>query len=110
MIDILQEIVSTYLIPAVITALGGVATWIVTKIKKIYEDKVENEEIRKIVFDVVNFVERTAKSEDNTVKFNLALEKASEWLNTKGFNVDATELSLLIEASVNNLPKTEKEE
>lgn len=107
MLEILQEIVSTYLIPAVITALGGFITWIGTKIKKIYEEKVKNEEIRKIVDDVVAFVERTAKSQENVVKYNMALERAAEWITSKGYTVDATELALLIEASVNKLPKTQ---
>jgi hypothetical protein len=56
--------------------------------------------------DVVAYVERTAKSEENTIKFNMALERAAEWITSKGFEIDGTELALLIEASVNKLPKT----
>ena len=107
--EILQEIVSTYLIPAVITAIGGFITWIGTRIKKIYEEKVKNEQVRIIVDDVVAYIERTAKSEENTIKFNMALERAAEWITSKGFEIDGTELALLIEASVNKLPKTKEE-
>lgn len=109
MIDILQEIVTSYLIPAVVTALGGFVAYIGTRLKKLYEEKVNDEKVRMIVDDVVAYVERTAKSEANAVKFNLALGKAAEWLNAKGFEIDATELALLIEASVNKLPKSKEE-
>lgn len=109
MIEILREIVTSYLIPAVVTALGGFVAYVGTRIKKIYEEKVKNETVRKIVDDVVAYVERTAKSEENTVKFNMALEKAAEWITSKGFEIDGTELALLIEASVNKLPKSKEE-
>lgn len=109
MLDILREIVSTYLIPAAITAIGGFITWIGTKIKKIYEEKVKDETIRAIVDDVVAFVERTAKDEENVIKFNMALEKSAEWIESKGFSIDSTELALLIESSVNKLPKSKEE-
>lgn len=104
--EILQEIVSTYLIPAVITALGGFITWIGTKIKKIYEEKVKNEEIRNIVRDVVKYVERTMKSAKGEEKFDEALKQVSEWLGTKGITISETEMKLLIESAVNELPKT----
>ena len=109
MIEILQEIVTNYLIPAVVTALGGFLAYVGTRLKKVYEEKIKDEKVRIIVDDVVAYVERTAKSEENAIKFNLALEKASEWLSSKGFEIDATELALLIEASVNKLPKSKGE-
>lgn len=110
MMDILQEIVSTYLIPAVITALGGFISWVVAKIKKIYEEKVKNEEIRNIVHNVVKYVERTMTSAKGEEKFNEALKQVSDWLGTKGIEISETEMKLLIESAVNDLPKTNKEE
>lgn len=110
MLDILQEIVSTYLIPAVITALGGFITWIGTKIKKIYEEKVKSEEVRDIVRSVVKYVERTMTSAKGEEKFNEALKQVSEWLGSKGIEISDVEMRLLIESAVNELPKTSKEE
>jgi intergrase/recombinase len=110
MIDILQEIVSTYLIPAVITALGGFITWIGTKIKKIYEEKVKSEEVKHIVYNVVKYVERTMTSAKGEEKFNEALKQVSEWLGSKGIQISDVEMKLLIESAVNDLPKTNKEE
>ena len=107
--EILKEIISTYLIPAVVTGLGAFITWAGTKIKKAIEEKIKDEQVRKIVTDVVKYVERTLKDEDNAKKYSIAFEKSAEWLASKGFKVDLTELALLIEASVNQLPKTEKE-
>lgn len=110
MLEILQEIVSTYLIPAVVTAIGGFITWIGAKIKKIYEEKVKSEEVRNIVHNVVKYVERTMKSAKGEEKFNEALKQVSEWLGTKGIEISETEMKLLIESAVNELPKTNKEE
>lgn len=110
MIDILQEIVSTYLIPAAITAIGGFITWIGAKIKKIYEEKVKSEEVKHIVTNVVKYVERTMKSAKGEEKFAEALKQVSEWLSSKGIEISDVEMKLLIESAVNELPKTNKEE
>lgn len=106
----LETIVSTYLIPAVITALSGFVAWLGTKIKTIYEEKVKNEAIKQIVEDVVKYVERTLTNEENTAKYNQAVELAAEWITSKGYTISAMELKLLIESAVSNLPKTNKEE
>lgn len=110
MLEILQDIVSTYLIPAVITAVGGFITWVVGRLKKIYEEKVKNEEVRTIVSSVVKYVERTMTSAKGEEKFNEALKQVSEWLGSKGIEISETEMKLLIESAVNELPKTNKEE
>lgn len=108
MTELLQEIVSTYLIPAAVTAIGGILAYLGARIKAIYEEKVKDEKIREIVYDVVLYIERTMKSDENQAKFQAALDRATSWLGSKGYDVDPTELALLIEASVNNLPKTNK--
>ena len=105
-----ETIVTTYLIPAFITALTGFIAWVSTKIKSIYEEKVKNETVKQIVEDVVKYVERTLKSESNQKKYNQAVELASEWITSKGFTISAVELKLMIESAVNNLPKTNEEE
>lgn len=109
MLEILKEVVSTYLIPAVITIAGGFITWAAAKAKTLFEDKIKDEQTRKIVDDVVAYVERTLKNAENQEKFNTALDQASEWLISKGIEISTAELMLLIEASVNKLPKTAKE-
>lgn len=106
--EILKEVVTTYLIPAVVTLLGAIITYVGTEIKKAIQAKLKEEQVRRIVSDVVRYIERTRTNEDNALKYRLAFEKAAGWLTSKGFNVDNTELSLLIEASVNQLPETEK--
>lgn len=106
----LETIVTTYLIPAVITALSGFVAWLCAKIKTIYEEKVKNEAVKQIVEDVVKYVERTLTNEENTAKYNQAVELATEWITSKGYTISAMELKLLIESAVNNLDKTNKEE
>ena len=108
--EILKEVISTYLIPAVITILGAVITWAGAKVKKVFEEKVKDEQVRKIVLDVVKYIERTAKEATNQEKFDTALTQASDWLEAKGIKISGTELKLLIEGAVNELPKTEKGE
>ncbi len=108
--EVLKEIVGTYLIPAVVTLAGAFITWGVAEIKKIFKEKVKDEEVRRVVEDVVKFVERTLKTADNQQKFDTALTQASDWLEEKGIKVSATELKLLVEGAVNNLPKTQKGE
>ena len=105
MIEILQEIVSTYLIPAVITAVGGFITWLGARLRKIYEEKIKLEEARQIIKSVVKYVERTMNSAKGEEKFNEALKQASEWLNSKGIQISDVEMKLLIEDAVNELPK-----
>lgn len=102
----IETIVTTYLIPALITALTGFIAWLGTKIKTIYEEKIKNEAVKQIVEDVVKYVERTLKSENNQKKYNQALELAAEWITSKGYKISAIELKLMIESAVNNLPKT----
>lgn len=108
--EILKEIATTYLIPAVITLVGAFITWGVAQIKRIFEEKVKDETVRKIVKDVVEYVERTLKTSDNQEKFDTALSQASDWLDAKGLKISDTELKLLIEGAVNSLPETNKGE
>lgn len=108
--EILLNIDWTTVLSGAIAILGGVATYFLNKLKKVYENKVQNETIKGIVQDVVNYVERTMKTEENEIKYTKALEMASDWLETKGIIISGVELGLIIESAVNNLPKTEKEE
>lgn len=98
-----EEIVSTYLIPALMTILTGVVTRIGTKVKKIIEEKAKNEKIKDIIYDVVKYVEQTSKELTGSEKFELAVKKSTEWLNSKGIYVSDLELKIMIESTVNTL-------
>ena len=98
-----QEIVSTYLIPALMTILTGVATWIGTKIKSVIEEKAKNEKVKDIIYDVVKYVEQTSKELTGSEKFQKAVDETTEWLNSKKIHVSDLELKIMIESTVNTL-------
>ena len=98
-----QEIVSTYLIPALMAILTGVATWIGTKIKNIIEEKAKNEKVKDVIYNVVKYVEQTSKDLTSSDKFEKAVKESSSWLETKGINLSEYELKIMIEATVNEL-------
>lgn len=98
-----QEIVSTYLIPALMTILTGVATWIGTKIKSVIEEKAKNEKVKDVIYDVVKYVEQTSKELTSSEKFKLAVDEATKWLNSKSIYISDLELKIMIESTVNTL-------
>lgn len=98
-----QEIISTYLIPLLMTILTGVATWIGTKIKIVIEEKTTNEKVKEIIYNVVKYVEQTSKDLTSSDKFERAVKNATEWLSTKGIEISTYELEMMIEATVNEL-------
>ena len=101
--EIIPEIVSTYLIPALMALLTGIATWIGTKIKMVIEEKAKNEKTKDIIYNVVKYVEQTSKSLTSSDKFERAVKNATEWLSTKGIEISTYELEMMIEATVNEL-------
>ena len=101
--EIIPEIVSTYLVPALMAVLTGVATWIGTKIKNIIEEKAKNEKVKDIIYNVVKYVEQTSKELTSGEKFERAVFNATEWLETKGIKVSSYELKMMIESAVNDL-------
>ena len=98
-----EEIVSTYLIPALMTILTGVATWLGTKIKKVIEEKAKNEKVKDIIYDVVKYVQQTSKDLTGSEKFEIAVRESTKWLNSKGIYVSDLELKIMIESTVNTL-------
>ena len=98
-----EEIVSTYLIPLLMTILTGVATWIGTKIKKVIEENAKNEKIKDIIYNVVRYTEQTSKELTSSEKFERAVEESTEWLNSKGITISEYELKIMIESKVNTL-------
>lgn len=108
--EILLNIDWTTVLSGIVAILGAVATYFLNKLKKVYEDKVQNETVKSVVEDVVKYIERTMKSEENEIKYTKALEMASDWLETKGIVISGVELGMIIESAVNNLPETKKGE
>lgn len=97
-----EEIITTYLVPAIITLIGGFFAWVGTKIKNLIEEKVKNEEVKDIIENVVMYTEQKCSELTSSEKFDTALAKASEWLESKDITVSEAQLEMLIEAAVNN--------
>lgn len=98
-----EEIITTYLVPALFTLLTGILTWIGTKIKNIIEEKVRSDKAKDIIYDVVKYTEQTCKNLTGTEKFEISMQEASEWLNSKNIELSDYELRIMIESAVNTL-------
>lgn len=99
----LLEIFNTYFLPMIITALAGFFAWLGNKMKNAYDEKVNTDIKRKVAEDVVKFVEQVNADLDGAEKFELAKDKAVQWLNDKNIKVSETEIEVLIESFVKQL-------
>ena len=79
-----------------VTVITAIASWLGLKAKELIDTQIK----RSIVEDTVLYVEQIAKHFDSEVKFNLAKEKAMDWLHTKGIKVSEKELEIMIESVV----------
>lgn len=104
------NLIQPYLLELIVATLTGVATFIGTKIKKIYEEKVNTETKEKVVNTVVNAVEQLYKDLKGEEKLNKCIENAIEMLNEKGIMVTELELRMMIESTVNGFNKAKKGE
>ena len=93
------EILSEILLSVASIVIPAIFTWLGTKINAFLKEKMKKE----IVVEVVNYVEKTCSKLSSTEKYQEALSKASEWLESKNISVSETELNILIESAVNNL-------
>lgn len=84
-------------VAAVIAVIFGV---IGTKIKQVFDAKLQTDTAKTIVADVVKFVQQVYKDADGSEKLQKALAEASTVLNQKGISVSETELNMLIESAV----------
>ena len=98
-----EEIITTYLVPALFTIITGILTWIGTNIKSIIEEKVKSDKAKDIIYDVVKYTEQTCKGSTGTEKFEVSMQEASKWLNSKGIELSDYELKIMIESAVNTL-------
>lgn len=102
---LLNELFGTYLIPAVVTVVGAIASWIGVQLKKLYTDKVNTKEKQDVVERTVTYIQQVYGDLKGEEKLEKALETASGWLTSKGINVSDSELRVLIESAVYNMKK-----
>jgi len=101
--DIVNEIIITYLVPALGAAILGLFTWIGTEIKKAYQRHVDTQTEKAVVDTVVKAVEQLYADLSGEERLKVALENASELLKEKGLTISSLELRLLIESAVQGL-------
>lgn len=101
--DTILNAIQSNLLEIINVILVGIVTFIGTKIKKIYEEYINDKTKKEIVKATVEYVEQVSSTLEKTSeeKFNQAKTKAIEWLNEKGINISDTELEILIESAVN---------
>ena len=97
--------IQPYLLEIIAGILTAVATYIGSKIKKLYEEKVNTETKEKIVKTVVNAVEQLYKDLHGEEKLDKCLENIVEMFNEKGLTASELEIRMLIESVVNGFNK-----
>lgn len=102
------ELLIQAIVPILATVVTAAVAYLTAKIKQktaVEIEKINDETKRTIAEKVVAYVEQTAKEMANTEKFQLAIDKASEWLKEKNIPVTEVELEILVESAVNGLHK-----
>lgn len=86
-----------------VTILTAVGTYVGTKIKQVYTEKVNTETKEKIVQNTCRYVNQLYNDLDGPAKFEAAQKEIVEQLNEKGIKITDLELKVMIEAAVNGL-------
>jgi len=107
--EVLNEIVQTYLLPALGTALVAIFTWLGAQLKRAYQERVNTDTKRAVAGTVVRAVEQLYSDLAGEKRLQKALEGAREILAEKGLTVSDLELRMLIEAAVQGLNTGMKE-
>lgn len=102
------EMLQPYLMEIIVTILTAIAGYIGAKIRKIYEEKVNDETKRKVVSTVVNAIEQLYKDLKGDEKLEKAQENIVEMLNEKGITITELEMNMLIEEVCNSFKKEVK--
>lgn len=102
------ELLQPYLMEIIVTILTAIATYIGAKVKKIYEEKANDETKRKVVSTVVKAVEQLYKDLKGDEKLEKAKEAVLEMLNEKGIAITELEMNMLIEEVCNSFKKEVK--
>lgn len=91
------------LLPILATFLTGLFTYIGTRLKSAYEQKVNTETAKVVVENAVRFVEQVYKDLHGKEKLEKAVEQVSQILASKGINLSDAEINMLIESAVYGL-------
>ena len=91
------------LLPVLATFLTGLFTYIGTKLKAAYENKVNTETAKTVVENAVRFVEQVYTDLHGKEKLEKATEQVSQILQSKGINITKAEINMLIESAVYGL-------
>ena len=100
--EILNQILQIVL-PILATFLTGLFTQIGTRLKKVYEEKVNTETAKAVVEDAVRFVEQVYKDLHGKEKLEKATAQVEEVLQSKGITISEAEINMLIESAVYGL-------
>lgn len=100
--EILNQFIQI-LLPILATFLTGLFTYIGNRLKKVYEEKVNNETAKAVVEDAVKFVEQVYNDLSGREKLEKATEQVSEVLQSKGIKITPAEINMLIESAVYGL-------
>lgn len=98
--ELFQQLFETYLIPAVITAVGALFSWIGVQLKKLYQEHIDTKMKEDIVKSTVQYVQQVYKDVSGEERLQEAVKTASDWLTSKGLKVSEAELRVLIESAV----------
>lgn len=105
--DQILDVLQNNIIEIVTTITSTIISYIFIKLKAKYEDYTNHKIIQEVVNASVEYVEqyckRTNSQKTSEQKFEMAKQKAVEWLTTKGIKVSDAELEILIESSVQKL-------
>lgn len=100
--EILNQILQIAL-PILATFLTGLFTYIGTRLKKVYEEKVNTETAKTVAEDAVRFVEQVYKDLHGKEKLEKATAQVAEVLQSKGITISEAEINMLIESAVYGL-------
>jgi predicted transcriptional regulator YheO len=108
MIQEIWEMIQPNIVTMLVAILTGVASFIGTKIKKLYEEKVNDETKRKVVKTVVNAIEQLYQDLSGNEKLIEAQKNIVEMLNEKGITISELEMKMLIEEVCNSFKNSVK--
>lgn len=109
MIEQLWASMEPNIIEIIIAIFTAIASFIGAKIKKIYEEKVNDETKRKVVKTVVNAIEQLYQDLSGNEKLIEAQKNIVNMLNEKGIAITELEMNMLIEETCNSFKKSIKE-
>lgn len=107
--ELLNQLIDI-LLPILATFLTGLFTYLGTKLKAAYEQKVQTETAETVIKNVVKFIQQTCKDLDGEAKLKKAISEASTILASKGIELTDTEINMLIESAVYGLKEGLKSE